>query len=72
MTPQQPILSSSTAQTSRRGRAALSALLFGPALAVVLALTILTLPALVPGYDGVRQTVSEIGEAGSPARLQDN
>jgi len=27
------------------------------------------LPFLVPGYDSVRQTVSEIGEVGSPARV---
>jgi hypothetical membrane protein len=52
-----------------RSRSTLDAVLAGPAAAVVLALTILTLPAFVPGYDGVRQTVSEIGEVGSPARL---
>jgi hypothetical membrane protein len=28
-----------------------------------------TVPLLVPGYDPVRQTVSEIGEVGSPARF---
>lgn len=28
-----------------------------------------TLPAFVPGYDVVRQTVSEIGEVGSPAQV---
>ncbi|TAN00182.1 MAG: DUF998 domain-containing protein, partial [Rhodanobacteraceae bacterium] len=27
------------------------------------------LPQMVPGYDSVRQTVSEIGEMGSPARV---
>lgn len=43
-------------------------LLFGPLAAVVLALGIAGLAFLVPGYSQVRQTVSEIGEIGSPAR----
>jgi hypothetical membrane protein len=43
-------------------------LLFGPLGAAILALGIVGLAAAVPGYDAVRQTVSEIGEVGSPAR----
>ncbi len=43
--------------------------LSGPLAAVLLALGIIGLGALVPGYDPVRQTVSEIGEVGSPMRL---
>lgn len=37
--------------------------------AVTLLLGIFGLGLLVPGYDQVRQTVSEIGEVGSPARI---
>jgi hypothetical membrane protein len=44
-------------------------LLFGVAAAALLAIAMFALPALVPGYDPVRQTVSEIGEAGSPAQI---
>src|ERR1700750_2357470 len=41
----------------------------GPIAALLLAIAVIGLPALVPGYDSVRQTVSEIGEAGSPAQV---
>ena len=44
-------------------------LLFGPLAAAVLALGVARLALMVPGYSHVRQTVSEIGEAGSPAQL---
>ncbi len=44
-------------------------LLLGPGSGIVLALGIAGLALLVPGYSQVRQTVSEIGEAGSPARV---
>jgi len=44
-------------------------LLFGPLAAVILLLGIPGLALLVPAYDPVRQTVSEIGEVGSPARI---
>ncbi|WP_158785840.1 DUF998 domain-containing protein [Granulicella sp. L46] len=44
-------------------------LLFGPAAAVIFAVGIVSLPLMIPGYSQVRQTVSEIGEVGSPARL---
>lgn len=44
-------------------------LLFGPLAAAVLVFAILALAFMVPGYDQVRQTVSEIGEMGSPARI---
>lgn len=46
-----------------------SRLSFGVATAVVLWSGLLLLPLLVPGYDWVRQTVSEIGERGSPAQV---
>jgi len=42
---------------------------FGPAAAIILALGIIGLALIVPGYSQVRQTVSEIGEEGSPARV---
>lgn len=42
---------------------------FGPAAGVILALGIAGLATRVPGYDHVRQTVSEIGEVGSPSRV---
>jgi len=45
-----------------------SRFLFGPLGAVILALGVVGLALLVPGYDQIRQTVSEIGEVGSPAR----
>jgi hypothetical membrane protein len=44
-------------------------LLFGPLGAVILALGIAGLALLVPGYSHVHQTVSEIGEMDSPARV---
>lgn len=44
-------------------------LLFGPIAGAVLALGIAGLASMVPGYSHVRQTVSEIGEIGSPARF---
>jgi hypothetical membrane protein len=44
-------------------------LLFGPLATAILALGIAGLALMVPGYDHVRQTVSEIGEIGSPARI---
>jgi hypothetical protein len=44
-------------------------LLFGPLAAAVLAVGIAALPFWVPGYNHVQQTVSEIGEMDSPARV---
>lgn len=44
-------------------------LLFGLVGAVVFCLGVTGLALLVPGYSHVRQTISEIGEAGSPLRL---
>ena len=44
-------------------------LLFGPLAAAVLFAGIISLALMVPGYSPVRQTVSEIGEVGSPARV---
>jgi hypothetical membrane protein len=46
-----------------------SRLLFGPVAGCVLALAVAGLGLMVPGYSQVRQTVSEIGEVGSPARI---
>lgn len=43
--------------------------LFGPLAAVILAAGILGLALMLPGYSQIRQTVSEIGEMGSPARI---
>jgi len=43
-------------------------LLFGPLAAALLLVGVAALPLGIPGYDAVRQTVSEIGEAGSPMR----
>jgi hypothetical membrane protein len=43
--------------------------LFGPLAAVILGFGIAGLGLLIPGYSHVRQTVSEIGELGSPARV---
>ena len=43
-------------------------LLFGPLAAAILTLGIIGLALWVPGYSQIRQTVSEIGEMGSPAR----
>src|SRR5260370_39998773 len=44
-------------------------LLFGPLAGVILAFGIAGLDLMIPGYSHVRQTVSEIGEIGSPARV---
>lgn len=44
-------------------------LLFGPLAAALLLVGVAGLALGVPGYDPVRQTVSEIGEAGSPMRV---
>lgn len=44
-------------------------LLFGLAAAIVFGVGIVGLAMTVPGYSQVRQTVSEIGEIGSPARI---
>ena len=44
-------------------------LLFGPLAAVILGIGIVGLALLVPNYSHVHQTVSEIGEIGSPARI---
>ena len=44
-------------------------LLFGPAVGAILALRVDGLALLVPGYNHVHQTVSEIGEIGLPARV---
>jgi hypothetical membrane protein len=44
-------------------------LLFGPLGAVLLALGVAVLPLWVPGYSQIHQTVSEIGERDSPARI---
>jgi hypothetical membrane protein len=44
-------------------------LLFGPIAAAVLFCGIYALAATLPGYSSIHQTVSEIGEVGSPARI---
>jgi hypothetical protein len=44
-------------------------LLFGPLAGTILGFDIVGLALLIPGYSHVRQTVSEIGEIGSPARV---
>ena len=44
-------------------------LLFGPLAAAILGSGIAGLALLIPGYSHVHQTVSEIGEIGSPARV---
>jgi len=44
-------------------------LLLGPFAALLLGLGIALLPAMLTDYDSVRQTVSEIGEMDSPARI---
>lgn len=44
-------------------------LLSGPLAAAILCFGIIGLALLLPGYSHVRQTVSEIGEIGSPARV---
>jgi hypothetical membrane protein len=44
-------------------------LFFGPLAATIFAFGIVALVWLIPGYSSVQQTVSEIGEIGSPARV---
>ena len=44
-------------------------LLFGPVAGVILGFGVAGLALLIPDYSHVRQTVSEIGEFGSPARV---
>lgn len=44
-------------------------LLFGPLAAIILGFGVAGLALLIPGYSHVHQTVSEIGEIGSPARI---
>lgn len=44
-------------------------LLCGVAATAVLWSGLMLLPLMVPGYSSIRQTVSEIGEIGSPARI---
>ncbi len=44
-------------------------LLFGPVAGVILTFGIAGLALMIPGYSHVHQTVSEIGEIGSPARV---
>jgi hypothetical protein len=44
-------------------------LLFGPLAAAIFGFGIVGLAGLIPGYSQVQQTVSEIGEIGSPARV---
>jgi hypothetical protein len=46
-----------------------SRLLFGPLATAILAAGVIGLAFMVPGYSPVHQTVSEIGEVGSPARI---
>jgi hypothetical membrane protein len=46
-----------------------SRVLFGPLATVILCVGVAVLGLMVPGYSQVRQTVSEIGEVGSPARV---
>jgi len=43
--------------------------LFGPLAAAVFVLGLAGLALMIPGYSHMRQTVSEIGEIGSPARV---
>lgn len=44
-------------------------LLFGPLAGVILGVGVAGLALMIPGYGHVQQTVSEIGEVGSPARV---
>lgn len=44
-------------------------LLFGPLAAAIFGIGIVGLASLIPGYSYVQQTVSEIGEIGSPERV---
>ena len=50
-------------------RSGSSSLLFGPLAAIILAAGVVGLALMVPGYSPVHQTVSEIGEIGSPVRV---
>jgi hypothetical membrane protein len=52
-----------------QGRHAHLALLSGPLAAIILGVGIAGLALMVPGYSQVHQTVSEIGQMGSPARV---
>jgi hypothetical protein len=47
----------------------LSPAFFGPLAAAIFGFGVAGLPLMVPGYSYIRQTVSEIGEIGSPARI---
>src|SRR6478752_5679240 len=59
-----------TAASDARDAAHSSARLwFGLVAALILLVGLVGLPGIVPGYSHVRQTVSEIGEIGSPARV---
>lgn len=42
---------------------------FGPIAALLLLVGILAIGSMIPGYSHVRQTVSELGEVGSPGRV---
>jgi hypothetical membrane protein len=44
-------------------------LYFGPVAALILLAGVALLPLLIPGYNQIRQTVSEIGEMDSPMRV---
>jgi hypothetical membrane protein len=44
-------------------------LLFGPLAATILFIGVVWLPKMIPGYSQIRQTVSEIGETGTSARI---
>jgi hypothetical membrane protein len=44
-------------------------LLFGPLAATILFIGVVWLPKMIPGYSQIHQTVSEIGETGTPARI---
>jgi hypothetical membrane protein len=57
------------AATKVAGKRSKGGLLFGPLAALILAAGVAGLPCFVPGYDSLRQTVSEIGEVGSPAQI---
>ncbi len=43
-------------------------LLMGPLAACIFGVGVIVLARTIPGYSQIRQTVSEIGEVGSPAR----
>jgi hypothetical membrane protein len=44
-------------------------LLFGPLAATILFIGVVWLPKMVPGYSQIQQTISEIGEIGTAARI---